>query len=193
MPEKYVVINPSITQPHRTWEKEKWQKLIDILNDNNINVVSIGKNIYNKSYHDIEIKKGLNLCGDERQNELSQVWHILNMSNMFITFDTGLMLFAGSTDTFILQLGSSLDPEYHLPYRNGNQYYKYDYVDGDCKMKCFSDPECAVKWCGSFGNKNGDEQVGYCMKRYIPDYNYDCHPKPEIVAQKILEIYKNIF
>ena len=123
LPEKYIVINPSITQSYRTWNLEKWQKLVDILNDNDINVVAIGKDIFNKSFYNLKIKKGINLCGDERQNDLSQVWHILNKSDMFITFDSGLFIFAGSTDTFILQIGSSLDPEYHAPYRNGIQTY----------------------------------------------------------------------
>ena len=192
LPEKYVVINPAKTGADRTWSIENWQKLINVLNDNNINVVSIGKETPAKnfdkgetSFFGIKIKKGLDLCGDERQSSLSQVWHIINKSDMIISFDNGLFTLGGSTDTFLLQLGGAGDPIFHQPYRNESQYYKYKYVCGDCKIGCLSDPKYTVRFQGFFGNKKGPEHLGFCFMGY-PDYK--CHPKPESVIEEALKI-----
>jgi len=192
LPEKYVVINPSKTGADRTWSVENWQKLIDILNDNDINVVAIGKETTAKSkdtndtvFYDINIKKGINLCGDERQNDLSQVWHILNNAQMFITLDTGLFIFAGSTDTFILQIGSVGNPDFHIPYRKGGQTYKYKHVDGECILRCISDPKYTIQHFGFFGDKKGGDRLGSCFMRYS---EYKCHPKPDVVGEEALKI-----
>ena len=192
LPEKYVVINPAKTGSDRTWSMENWQKLIDALNDNNINVVSIGKETPPKNsdkgetgFFEIKIRKGLDLCGDERQSSLSQVWHIINKSDMIISFDNGLFTLGGSTDTFLLQIGGAGDPIFHQPYRNESQYYKYKYVCGDCKLGCFSDPQYTVKFQGFFGNKKGTEHLGFCFKGYS---DYKCHPKPELVIEEALKI-----
>jgi len=187
LPNKYVVINPSITGPDRTWSLEKWQKLIDILNDNNINVVSIGKKTSQTGFfNELNIRKGVNLCGDERQDSLSQVWHILNKSDALITFDTGIFIFAGSTDTFIIQLGSPGFPIFHAPYRNGSPDYKFEHIGGECELACYSDPKYTLQYLGFFGNKKGNEHFGGgCFMEY-PEFK--CQPKPEIVAQEVLKL-----
>jgi len=109
LPNNYIVIHPVKTWPSRTWNPERWQELVNLLNDNNINVVSVGKDssetgTYNiqKPVFDIKIKKGLNLIN---KLSLDQTWHVINKSNMVITMDSGILHLAGTTDTFIIQLG----------------------------------------------------------------------------------------
>jgi ADP-heptose:LPS heptosyltransferase len=195
LPEKYVVINPSITGRDRTWDKEKWQKLVDILNEKGVNVVSLGKTTQTTNeaaidtgFYSLDIKKGLDLCGDERQNTLSQAWYIINKADAFITMPSGLLNLASTTDTHIVQLGGNGDPSYfNMPYRNGIQGYKYIYVEGECKIKCISDPKYTMHSLGYFGNKNfkGDDRLGYCIKDY-PEFK--CHPNSEDVSNEILKI-----
>lgn len=186
LPDDYVLINPSITGADRNWSKDNWQSLIDLLNHNNINVVSIGKNIsYNNknlNYFDLNIKKGLNLSGDIRQDSLSQTWHLINKSKIFVTMDNGLFILAGSTDTHILQLGSPIDPYYHKPYRNGTQDYKYSYVVGGCNLHCFSDLKFSILELGQIKESS--------IKECQINKPYMCHPSPENVANKIFNILK---
>ena len=143
LPEKYVCINTGIRGPERSWEKEKWQSLVNQLNNDGIYVVSIGRDSGEpiKPYHNLDIKLGLDLCGNSLQNSLSQTWHIINKSDIFISFDTGLYLFAGTTDTHILMLGWCGDPYYHQSYRNGSKYYKFSTVRGECSEYCLTDPK----------------------------------------------------
>ena len=188
LPEKYVVINPSITGPDRTWTQENWQKLIDTFNEKDISIVAIGKEVPPlKGFFDLNIKKGLNLCGDDRQDSLSQAWHIINKSDMFISFDNGLFTLAGSTDTFLLQIGGSSDPIFHQPYRNSDQYYKFKHVCGDCKLMCQSDPKCTVQYLGYFGSDKEYERLGVCFYGYK---EYKCHPKAELIIEESLKILK---
>ena len=60
-------------------------------------------------------------------------------------------------------------------------------MDGNCKIRCFSDPKYSVRWTGTFGNINGRQMIGYCFKEYVDGNDFDCHPKPEEVARKALD------
>jgi hypothetical protein len=106
---------------------------------------------------------------------------------MFIALGGGILTIAASTDAYILQLGGSGDTEYFIPYRNGVKGYKYFCVEGECKLKCISDPKYTVHYLGLFGNKTlkGDDRLGFCIK-YYPEYK--CHPTPEVVAAEVLRV-----
>jgi ADP-heptose:LPS heptosyltransferase len=152
LPEKYVLIHPVQNWPSRTWDAVNWMTLTEKLNDKGISVVSIGKDSsetgffnVNKPIFNFKIKNGLNLMN---QTTISQSWHLINKSICFITMDSGLLHLAGTTDCEIIQLGSSINPEFRAPYRNGSQQYKYHYVGGTCPLMCASDMKYGVKEWG---------------------------------------------
>lgn len=199
LPQNYIVIHPSKTWPSRSWEKERWQDLIYKLNDINIPVVLIGKESsefgtyhIKKPVYDLDIKLGLNLMN---KINLHQTWHVLNKASIIITMDSGILHLAGSTDTHIIQLGSSIDPRLRSPYRKGSQNYKYSYILGKCDIFCSSD----MRYCvGHNGKHTIMPPVAFCLERpetigqdVDPDpTKYLCHPEVNQVFQEIIKNYK---
>jgi hypothetical protein len=197
LPKNYIVIHPAKTWPSRTWEKDRWQKFTTQMNNNNISIVSVGKEssesgTFNtkKPTYNIQINNGIDLI-----NKLSihQTWHILNKATVVITSDSGILHLAGTTNTAILQLGSSIDPRLRAPYRNNTQDYKYKYVSGDCKLLCASNPSYYAKFNGDF-NKIGP--IPFCLERSesigVQDVDpeiYKCHPSVDDVFDSSLTLY----
>jgi ADP-heptose:LPS heptosyltransferase len=186
LPEKYVLIHPVQNWPSRTWDAVKWMELTKRLNEQNINVVSIGKEssevgFFNvkKPIFNFEIKNGINLMN---KTTLSQSWHLIDKSTCFITMDSGLLHLAGTTDSNILQLGSSINKEFRAPYRNGSQDYKYHYVGGGCNLFCGSDMKYGVK---EWGDIQGVPPLINCLENKP---TFECHPSVDQVFNKIMEI-----
>jgi len=96
--------------------------------------------------------------------------------------DSGLLHLAGTTDVNIIQLGSSIDPEFRSPYRQGSQNYKYHYVRGGCGLNCASDMKYGVR---EWGTIQGIPSLVGCLER---KKTFECHPSVLQVYQKILEI-----
>jgi ADP-heptose:LPS heptosyltransferase len=198
LPENYIVIHPSKTWPSRTWEKERWQELIDKLNKIGIPVVLIGKDSseigtyhIQKPIYDLNVSNGLNLINNIN---LHQSWHILNKSSMAVTMDSGILHLAGTTDTYIIQIGSSINPILRAPYRKSSQFYKYSYVIGECHKFCASDMRYNI---GHNGKHNIMSPVAFCLENgesigqdVDPDPAiYKCHPTVDKVYNKIVENY----
>jgi len=183
LPKDYVVINPRLMYPERTFNHdEQWQELVDLINDLGIPVVTIG--VGPSSHHkNLKIRNGVNLVYDERQNNLSQTWHIINNSKCFITFDTGMYIFAGTTDTNILLIGWTCDPWFHQPIRKGDRNYKFHTVRGNCEIYCTTDPKSNI---AEYGTIKKMHKSNYC----ILDKNYKCIPSPKMIVNKLKEIYE---
>jgi ADP-heptose:LPS heptosyltransferase len=186
LPEKYVLIHPVQNWNSRTWDAKKWILLTKLLNERGIAVVSVGKDSsefggsnVQKPVFNFEIDLGLNLMN---QTSLSQTWHLINNSMCFVTMDSGLLHLAGTTDAEIIQLGSSINPEFRVPYRNGSQEYKYHYVRGGCGLHCASDMKYGVREHKSI---QGIPSLVNCLER---KETFECHPNPLIVYNKIIEI-----
>lgn len=186
LPEKYVLIHPVQNWPSRTWSAESWMKLTSMLNDNGISVVSIGKDSSETGFFNVqkpifnfEIKNGLNLMN---KTSISQCWHLIEKSICFVTMDSGLLHLAGTTNAEIIQLGSSINPEFRAPYRNGSQEYKYHYVRGGCDLFCASNMKHGVK---EWGNIQGVPPLIGCLEN---KKTFECHPSIENVYNKIIEI-----
>ena len=191
LPTKYVSIHVSNTWPSRTYSDEKFQRLIDMLNNNNIAVVLIGKNsiehgfyIVDKQTKKLIVKNGLDLTN---KLNLSQCWHVINKSVCFITMDSGLLHLAGTTDTNIIQLGSSINNKLRAPYRNGSQDYKYKYISGSCGIFCASDIKYGVK---EWGTIQGVPPLINCLEN---KNTFECHPGPEEVFNHINSNFKISF
>jgi ADP-heptose:LPS heptosyltransferase len=186
LPKKYVLIHPVQNWASRTWEAQKWMNLTKLLNEQGIAVISIGKDSsetgffnINKPTFNFEIDNGLNLMN---QTDLSQAWHLINQSMCFITMDSGLLHLAGTTDTDIIYLGSSIKYEFRAPYRKGSQTYKTHYVAGTCGLQCASDMKYGVKEWGSI---QGIAPLIGCLENKP---TFECHPMVDQVYEKIMEI-----
>jgi ADP-heptose:LPS heptosyltransferase len=172
--EKYVVIHPVTTWENRTWDAIKWMQLTKMLNDEGISVVSIGKDSSEKGFFNVDkpvfnfdIENGMNLMN---QTSISDCYHIINNSVAFVTMDSGLLHLAGTTDTSILHLGSSIKPEFRIPYRKGSQSYKHFYIRGTCGLECCSNMKYGVK---EWGDINGIAPLIKCLEN---KETYECHP-----------------
>jgi hypothetical protein len=174
-PDRYVCINPNQTGEERGWSKEKWQELADILNKNNIPVVSIGKN----NYFNLDIKLGMDLAGKDCQNNLSQAWHIIDKSEMFVTFTSGMFILSQTTGTHIIELATYMDPYLQKSKRDG----KYTFIIGDCSEFCRSNLKYNV-------NENGTiKRVGNYEFKCMLNIGYICKPEPGKVINEILKIW----
>lgn len=183
---RYIVINPSKTWDCRTWPKENWEKLSDLLLKLNIQVVVTGQDItYNENDHktflNLETEGVINLVN---KLNLSQLWHLVNNSLAVVTMAAGLLPFAGTTDAFIIQLGSATHPEYRTPFRNGTQDYKHKFVGGSCKLHCQSDMKYNVSGIEKITRWNGFRSPG-C---YENKPTYECQPSVNAVYNAILEL-----
>jgi ADP-heptose:LPS heptosyltransferase len=186
LPEKYVLIHPVQNWNSRTWDAKKWQMLTKLLNERGIAVISVGKDSselggsnVDKPVFNFNIDIGLNLMN---QTTLSQTWWLINSAMCFITMDSGLLHLAGTTDSEIIQLGSSIHPQFRAPYRKNNQGYKYHYVLGGCGLHCASDMKYGVREWQSI---QGIPSLVNCLER---KETFECHPTIFAVYNKVLEI-----
>ena len=147
--QKYVCLHAATSWESRTYSKENWQNLINELEKLGYFIVIVGKNVkeygfwdIDKKIHSLTFKNGLDLSN---KLNLSQLWHVINNAEYVITMDSGILHFAGTTDAFIIQLGSSINNKLRAPYRNGSQDYKYKYISGSCDIFCASNMKYGIK------------------------------------------------
>ncbi len=190
----YILIHPVSTWPSRTWSAENWMNLTKQLNDKGYDVVSIGKDSSETGFFNVqkpvfnfEIKKGLNLMN---KTTISDCWYLMQSASAFVTMDSGLLHLAGTTNVPIIHLGSSIKPEFRIPYRYGKNarthYYNgklvYDYVRGGCGLECASNMKYGVE---TWGNIQGVQPlIGCCEKKE----SYECHPS----VKQVLDIIEMI-
>lgn len=184
--DKYIVIHPVTSWATRTWSSINWINLTNKLIEMGYSVVSIGKDssetgFFNidKTVFNFEIVKGYNLMN---KTSISDAWHIINNAQAFISMDSGLLHLAGTTDTKIVHLGSSLISEFRIPYRKGTQDYKYAYVRGTCNLECGSNMKHGVK---EWGNIQGVPPLIKCLEN---KETFECHPSVE----QVLKIISNV-
>lgn len=183
--EPYVVIHPVSTWPSRTWNATNWIKLTDELNKIGIPVISIGKDSSETGFFNVEkpvfnfeIPLGKNFMN---KTTISDCWWIIKYSSCFITMDSGLLHLAGTTDVNIIHLGSSINPSFRTPYRNGYQGYKYKYIRGACGLECASNMKYGVK---EWGNIQGIPPLIGCLEN---KETFDCHPSVDQIFQEVLK------
>ncbi len=174
IPKPYVLIHPTSTWASRTWDIQKWKQLTKLLGDTGVYVVAIGKSVETeKGFFTVE--KGIfNFPIDYGESfinrtNLSDSWHLINKSLCFVTMDSGLLHLAGTTDAQIIQLGSSIAPEFRTPYRS-TQDYKFQYLGGKCKIFCGSEMSYGV---AEWGDVNGVPPLVGCLERKT---SFECHP-----------------
>lgn len=174
LPKNYVMIHCGIRGPDRDLGQENWQKLINILNENNIPVIVEGPE---DSTHDLNIKNGLNLRG--KTKSISDTWHLINQSACFVTFDTGMYILAGTTQTQIFLIDSYFDSKWHKPYRNGSYDYKHTIIKGNCGEYCLGNLRYYV-------DKN---LSGFWQRRVQQcplNINFKCIPSVEKISEEVI-------
>jgi len=187
----YVVLHPSLTDACRTWDLDKWQKLIDLIKENTtLDIVVMGREIKHGDGH---IKGVYNIKNPDprvinivNKTSVSQAWYYIENSVATITMDSGILHLAGTTDANIIVLGSPINPYYRLPWRKGSQDYKQYYVGGDCKLFCQSDikyhSDKNVKLTAAYPNP------GRCFENKP---TFECHPTPDSVFKVLTNIDKS--
>jgi ADP-heptose:LPS heptosyltransferase len=186
LPEKYIVIHSVRSWESRTWSALNWMNLTQQLNELGYSVVSIGKDSSEKGFFNVqkptfsfEIEKGLNLMNE---TTISDSWHIINNAQAIVTMDSGILHLAGTTDTHIIHLGSSIKPEFRAPYRKGSQSYKYDYVRGGCGLECASNMKYALDY---WDDINSIPPLIGCLEK---KKTFECHPNVEQVLDTLKTI-----
>jgi ADP-heptose:LPS heptosyltransferase len=183
IPEKFVLIHPVTTWPSRTWPAINWMKLTKDLNDLGYSVVSVGKDSSEKGFFNVEkpvfnfeIENGLNLMN---KTSISDCWNLMQKASAFVTMDSGLLHLAGTTDVPIIHLGSSIKPEFRIPYRKGNQSYKYMYVRGECGLECASNMKYAMEY---WDDINSVPPLIKCLEK---KETYECHPSVKQILNSL--------
>jgi hypothetical protein len=181
LPDNFICINPSETEPERTWGNKNWQTFIDLIQEH-IPVVAIGKNTYldpnlSKTFSNINIKNGLNLLNHESQNTLSQAYHIICKSKTFVTMNNGLYILSlCNLHNHITELATSWDTSFYRM-RNG---FNINYLKGKCEAMCLSNPKISIEYTGGINILKS----GVC---YLNKPSYECHPTPHQVYESVLE------
>jgi hypothetical protein len=186
LPEEYILIHPVTTWESRTWAAEKWMDLTKRLNDLGYYVVSIGKDSSETGFFNVdkpvfnfEIEHGMNLMN---KTSISDCWHIINNAKVFVTMDSGLLHLGATTKAHIIQLGSSIDPKFRIPYRNGIQGNNITYINGSCTSFCASNMKYGVE---EWGDVQGVPPLIKCLEKRL---TYDCHPTVDQIMQTLLHI-----
>ena len=183
LPKKYVLIHPVKTWESRTWSAINWMNLTKQLNDMDISVISIGKDSSETGFFNVDkpvfnfaIDKGLNLMN---KTSISDCWHLMNKAMCFITMDSGLLHLAGTTNVPIIHLGSSIKPEFRIPYRNNSQHWMYEYVRGTCDIECASNMKYALDF---WEDINSIPPLIGCLEN---KKTFECHSNVEEVLTRL--------
>jgi ADP-heptose:LPS heptosyltransferase len=193
----WVVFHTTKSWENRTWPDEHWERLLCLIKDNTeLKVALIGRSHKETSYQgdmqknvvhlqDVE----LDLCvdggkyqGQPDEGAINEMWHVINNSLALISFDSGPVHLAGTTDSHIVQIGASIDPQKTAPWRKGSQQYKFHFVGGECKRFCGSDPKYSVQ---EWKTINMIPYTPTCLERLD---KYYCQPTPYQVFIKLLDI-----
>jgi ADP-heptose:LPS heptosyltransferase len=158
-------------------------KLTETLQEKGFDVVAIGKDSSETGFFHVQKPvfnlQTTNLINLLNKTSISDCWHLINGAECFVTMDSGLMHLAGTTNTSIVHLGSSIIPEFRIPWRNGVQGYKHSYVHGTCPLFCASDMKYGIR---EWGDIQGVPPLIRCLENKP---TYECHPSVEKVIDVI--------
>jgi ADP-heptose:LPS heptosyltransferase len=182
----YVCLHTTSNWKNRTWSEENWQSLSDSLSEIGFNIVILGKDYQEINFdNSICYKKcfvplGKNIIDITNDgSSINDLWHIINNSKAIITLDSGPLHLAGTTDSWIFQIGSARHPEFNTPYRKGSQSYKHKFIGGECSLFCASDIKYSVR---EWNTINSIHYLPMCQEKYE---TMRCQPN-------FIEVFKEI-
>jgi ADP-heptose:LPS heptosyltransferase len=186
----YVCLHTTSNWPNRTWSQENWQNLTDsLLNNLGVNVVVFGKDHKERVFDGTDIAKECFVPNGQKVidftnnlSSLSDLWHLIENSRAIVTMDSGPLHVAGTTNAWIVNLGSARHPDFVRPFRNGSKNYRFKFIGGECSLFCASDPKYSVKEWGSI---NSLPYLPKCQENYS---EFKCHPTHEQVFKELKKI-----
>jgi ADP-heptose:LPS heptosyltransferase len=108
-----VVLHPGKTERPRTIQPQVWEAIISKLTGVNLVPVVVGNN----SEVGLPNSNGyLNLIG---RLSIQQVARVISLSQCFVSADTGMSHVAGTTDTAMVTVYTSILATHRMPYRHG--------------------------------------------------------------------------
>jgi ADP-heptose:LPS heptosyltransferase len=179
---RYIVIHPVNSWPNRTWSEENWLKLSEKLVKLGYDVVAIGKDSSETGFFNVQKpvhNMDNNIINLMNKTSISQTWHLINNAAAVITMDSGILHLAGTTNTWIFELGSAIDPEFRTPYRKGMAEYKHYYITGECTLHCCSNMKYALEYWPTIDSVQ--PLIGCLEKKET----FECHPSVERVISFI--------
>ena len=190
----YICLHTTSNWENRTWSQENWQKLSDNISQLGFNVVVIGKDYeevnFDKSicYKKCFVPLGQNVIDISNDgSSINDLWHIIDNAKAIVTLDSGPLHLAGTTDTWIVQIGSARHPEFNTPYRKGSQKYKHIFVNGECSLFCASNLKYSVREWNSI---NAVHYLPRCQENYE---TMRCQPNSDEVLKQIKSIINENF
>lgn len=179
---KYVVIHPVNSWPNRTWSQESWIKLAASLVGMGYKVVAIGKDSSETGFFNVQ--KPVHDMNDSvinlmNKTSISESWHLINNAAAVITMDSGILHLAGTTNTWIFELGSPINPEFRTPYRQNSQNWKHVYIQGECTIHCGSCMKYALEYWPTIDYVQ--PLIGCLEKKET----FECHPQVQHVVDLI--------
>ena len=190
----YICLHTTSNWKNRTWSQENWQNLSDEISKLGFNIAIIGKDYeetnFDKSicYKKCFVPSGKNVIDITNDgSSINDLWHVINNAKIIVTLDSGPLHLAGTTDTWILQIGSARHPEFNSPYRKGSQKYKHIFVGGECSLFCASNLKYSVK---EWKTINSIHYLPVCQENYE---TMRCQPNSDQVLEQIKLIVNENF
>jgi len=182
----YICLHTTSNWKNRTWSKQNWQTLSNELENLGYNIVIIGKDheeinfdnsIHYKKCFIPEGKNIINISNDG--SSINDLWHVINKAKAIVTLDSGPLHLAGTTDTWIFQIGSARHPDFNTPFRNGSQNYKHKFIGGECSLFCASNLKYSVR---EWNTINSVHYLPDCQEKYE---TMRCQPNADEVIKQI--------
>lgn len=171
-----VVVHAGKWWPSKTFPKDWWQKVINLLSEK-LTIVLIGKTLSEKQgYLDVECPED---GFDFRDfTSLGENISLISLSKVTLSNDSSPIHIAGAFDNWIVVIPTSKHPNHILPWRNGSQTYKTKAL---YKKLLIDDLE--VRHTEFYFDTIDKLPKGKKIDEYLPE--------PEDVVSEIFDIYFN--
>lgn len=139
---EFVVIHPAVTWQNRTYPKERWNSVVEMLEASGLRVVVVGSGA---DY----VLGGSSVVNLRGLMTIPVAASLIGRAKCFIGNDSSMIHVAGTTDTPIVGIFTTAKAEYRLPYRRGSLGYGCEAVTPniDC-YGCLHDEKPPVVFCG---------------------------------------------
>lgn len=113
LPDKFIVhptavIHMAVSWPNRTWQRQKWLRVIDNFTSRGAKVIIIGQG------NDFKPDAKANVLSMVNKLNIHEIKEIVQMSSVFIGMDSGLLHIAATTTTPLIGLFTCANPVYRL-------------------------------------------------------------------------------
>ena len=176
---KKIVLHCSAGDINRTWSKNNYTELIDLLINEGYCVITIGKSInLCGSIKGVHIINNKNLVDFTNKLSINETLQLINECDLLISTDSGPIQLAAATDISILGIYSVVKGENRLPMSTLDEKTKYFEVENDCKnYGCYNkitDKDlqiCAINnnTPDLFSNWCFDDQSYKCLEKIKPN------------------------